>query len=108
MAATIAVCSAEARVLCCRLGRFLSTQSGWTHSLLLPMQPLTHHRPPAASCHPPAADGAYKLNHGQADIAINWAGGLHHAKKAEASGGCDGCSDGQWLRVGGGWGLRGS
>jgi hypothetical protein len=31
-------------------------------------------------------DGAYKLNHGQADIAINWAGGLHHAKKAEASG----------------------
>jgi acetoin utilization deacetylase AcuC-like enzyme len=35
-----------------------------------------------------AADGAYKLNHGHADIAINWAGGLHHAKKAEASGGC--------------------
>ncbi|KAL4451553.1 hypothetical protein ABPG75_007215 [Micractinium tetrahymenae] len=33
-------------------------------------------------------DGAYKLNHGQADIAINWAGGLHHAKKAEASGFC--------------------
>ena len=25
---------------------------------------------------------------GQADIAINWAGGLHHAKKAEASGFC--------------------
>ena len=32
------------------------------------------------------ADGARQLNHGQADIAINWAGGLHHAKKAEASG----------------------
>ena len=33
-------------------------------------------------------DGAMKLNHGLADIAINWAGGLHHAKKAEASGFC--------------------
>jgi histone deacetylase 1/2 len=22
-----------------------------------------------------------KLNHGHSDIAINWAGGLHHAKK---------------------------
>lgn len=29
-----------------------------------------------------------KLNRGDADIAINWAGGLHHAKKAEASGFC--------------------
>jgi len=33
-------------------------------------------------------DGAMKLNHGLADIAINWAGGLHHAKKSEASGFC--------------------
>jgi len=32
--------------------------------------------------------GALKLNHGEADIAINWAGGLHHAKKSEASGFC--------------------
>ena len=24
-----------------------------------------------------------KLNHGQADVVINWSGGLHHAKKAE-------------------------
>ncbi|XP_049850386.1 type-1 histone deacetylase 1-like [Schistocerca gregaria] len=32
--------------------------------------------------------GAIKLNHRDADIAINWAGGLHHAKKAEASGFC--------------------
>uniref|UniRef100_A0A5S6QF47 Histone deacetylase n=1 Tax=Trichuris muris TaxID=70415 RepID=A0A5S6QF47_TRIMR len=31
---------------------------------------------------------AYMLNTKQADIAINWAGGLHHAKKAEASGFC--------------------
>jgi histone deacetylase 1/2 len=31
--------------------------------------------------------GAVKLNHGH-DIAINWSGGLHHAKKCEASGFC--------------------
>lgn len=28
-----------------------------------------------------------KLNYQTADIAINWAGGLHHAKRSEASGG---------------------
>ena len=33
-------------------------------------------------------DGAVRLNHGMSDIAINWSGGLHHAKKAEASGFC--------------------
>jgi len=32
--------------------------------------------------------GAVKLNKGQADVAINWSGGLHHAKKCEASGFC--------------------
>lgn len=32
--------------------------------------------------------GAVKLNRRQADVAINWAGGLHHAKKCEASGFC--------------------
>jgi len=32
--------------------------------------------------------GAVKLNHDQCDIAVNWAGGLHHAKKCEASGFC--------------------
>ncbi|XP_044507442.1 histone deacetylase 19-like isoform X3 [Mangifera indica] len=32
--------------------------------------------------------GAVKLNHGLCDIAVNWAGGLHHAKKYEASGFC--------------------
>ncbi|EPZ30850.1 Histone deacetylase 1 [Rozella allomycis CSF55] len=31
---------------------------------------------------------AQKLNSGQADIAVNWAGGLHHAKQKEASGFC--------------------
>lgn len=33
-------------------------------------------------------DGAVKLNHGLTDVAINWSGGLHHAKKTEASGFC--------------------
>ncbi|KAL5994407.1 Homeobox protein HD-1 [Asimina triloba] len=32
--------------------------------------------------------GALKLNNKSCDIAINWAGGLHHAKKCEASGFC--------------------
>lgn len=31
---------------------------------------------------------AVRLNHGLCDTAINWSGGLHHAKKAEASGFC--------------------
>lgn len=31
---------------------------------------------------------AVKLNKQQTDIAINWSGGLHHAKKSEASGFC--------------------
>lgn len=33
-------------------------------------------------------DAARKLVTGQSDIAINWSGGLHHAKKGEASGFC--------------------
>eukprot|EP00270_Netrium_digitus_P000510 TRINITY_DN10560_c0_g1_i1.p1 TRINITY_DN10560_c0_g1~~TRINITY_DN10560_c0_g1_i1.p1 ORF type:complete len:441 (+),score=102.48 TRINITY_DN10560_c0_g1_i1:178-1500(+) len=33
-------------------------------------------------------DAAVRLNFGLCDIAINWAGGLHHAKKSEASGFC--------------------
>ncbi|CAG8454144.1 7566_t:CDS:10 [Ambispora gerdemannii] len=33
-------------------------------------------------------EGAARLNYGLCDIAVNWAGGLHHAKKAEASGFC--------------------
>ena len=35
-----------------------------------------------------ASAAAVKLNKKQTDIAINWAGGLHHAKKSEASGFC--------------------
>ncbi|EFA85400.1 histone deacetylase family protein [Heterostelium album PN500] len=33
-------------------------------------------------------EGAIKLNHKMYDIAINWSGGLHHARKDEASGFC--------------------
>ncbi|EDK41918.1 histone deacetylase RPD3 [Lodderomyces elongisporus NRRL YB-4239] len=33
-------------------------------------------------------EGAARLNNGDADVAINYAGGLHHAKKSEASGFC--------------------
>ncbi|KAJ2785012.1 histone deacetylase (class I) Clr6 [Coemansia interrupta] len=32
--------------------------------------------------------GARRINHGESDVVINWAGGLHHAKKGEASGFC--------------------
>lgn len=33
-------------------------------------------------------EGAARLSRDKCDIAVNWAGGLHHAKKAEASGFC--------------------
>ena len=33
-------------------------------------------------------DSAYVLLNQDADIAVNWGGGLHHAKKCEASGFC--------------------
>ncbi|KAF2110996.1 hypothetical protein BDV96DRAFT_583225 [Lophiotrema nucula] len=33
-------------------------------------------------------EGAARLNRGKCDVAVNWAGGLHHAKKSEASGFC--------------------
>lgn len=33
-------------------------------------------------------DGAVQLCQGTADVCINWSGGLHHAKKGEASGFC--------------------
>lgn len=32
--------------------------------------------------------GAIKLNNGDCDYAVNWSGGLHHAKRGEASGFC--------------------
>ncbi|KAJ2716009.1 hypothetical protein H4R19_000887 [Coemansia spiralis] len=32
--------------------------------------------------------GAKRINHGDSDVVVNWAGGLHHAKKGAASGFC--------------------
>jgi len=32
--------------------------------------------------------GADLINQGEADIVMNWSGGMHHAKKSEASGFC--------------------
>ncbi len=31
--------------------------------------------------------GAALINEGEADVVMNWSGGMHHAKKGEASGG---------------------
>ena len=39
-------------------------------------------------CAGASIDCAMALNQGEADLCINWAGGLHHAKKMEASGFC--------------------
>lgn len=33
-------------------------------------------------------DGALHLMEGKSEVAFNWAGGMHHAKRAEASGFC--------------------
>lgn len=33
-------------------------------------------------------DAARRINSGHTDLAVNWAGGLHQAKKREASGFC--------------------
>lgn len=30
--------------------------------------------------------GAALINEGEADVVMNWSGGMHHAKKGEASG----------------------
>ncbi|XP_055388873.1 uncharacterized protein LOC129617856 [Condylostylus longicornis] len=40
------------------------------------------------SCAGASIDAAARLNSGKADVCINWSGGLHHAKRAEASGFC--------------------
>lgn len=39
-------------------------------------------------CASGSVGGAVRLNSGDAEVAINWGGGLHHAKKKEASGFC--------------------
>lgn len=62
--------------------------------MLVEQQVISHHNPnPEVQLHPSTdtqllADAARRLNNQLCDIAINWAGGLHHAKKCEASGFC--------------------
>jgi len=41
-----------------------------------------------AACVTVFTAGSVKLNKQATDIAVNWSGGLHHAKKSEASGFC--------------------
>jgi histone deacetylase HOS2 len=70
-------------------------------SLVTPLQPLNKTYNMGEDC--PAFTGLFsfcqqyagsslaagrRLGDGLTDIAINWSGGLHHAKKAEASGFC--------------------
>lgn len=50
--------------------------------------PLPVPKRPFCLAAPRPAGGASKLNSGEADFVINWGGGLHHAKKSEASGFC--------------------
>ena len=49
----------------------------WVRSVDIPKRPV--HR---------FIEGAARLSRDKCDIAVNWAGGLHHAKKSEASGFC--------------------
>lgn len=42
------------------------------------------------------SEGAARLSRDKCDIAVNWAGGLHHAKKGEASGFC--YINGEWKK----------
>ena len=49
---------------------------------------MAKHQVDVESIHLLFVAGAVKLNKQATDIALNWAGGLHHAKKSEASGFC--------------------
>ena len=46
----------------------------------------------SAACH---------MNQGLSDVTVNWAGGLHHSKKAEASGFCyvNDIAVGKWVKI---------
>lgn len=54
----------------------------------MPAMRSSHRLPPTNACLTTCAEGAARLSRDKCDIAINWAGGLHHAKKSEASGFC--------------------
>ena len=59
-------------------------------ALFPPEDPSVHPflHPPLKFTHVHISGAAQRITSGAADIAINWAGGLHHAKKREASGFC--------------------
>lgn len=63
-------------------GKFES--AGYAHGRRFYSLPLTK----PACVFPSFTAGSVKLNRQQTDIAVNWSGGLHHAKKSEASGFC--------------------
>ena len=63
--------------------RVLLDFSRWFNGRVLPLIPvLTKYLISSQT------EGAARLSRDKCDIAVNWAGGLHHAKKAEASGFC--------------------
>ena len=53
-----------------------------------PHSPTPPPTPPPQLLSGGSVDAAALLAAGKADVAFNWAGGMHHAKKAEASGFC--------------------
>jgi histone deacetylase 1/2 len=62
---------------------FSSISAGGSIGIVLRKLLMAH--PNTQTSHSAAAE---RINSGMADIAINWAGGLHHAKKGEGSGFC--------------------
>lgn len=68
------------------LFEFCSISAGGSTSKLAPA---SARNSPTRCSHASARSGAARrLTGGKADICVNWAGGLHHAKKREASGFC--------------------
>jgi histone deacetylase 1/2 len=62
--------------------------SSFSEKLLLCFVLVSHLSSSYSFCFAGSLGGAVQLNEGAVDIAINWSGGLHHAKKTEASGFC--------------------
>ena len=66
------------------LFEFCSISAGGSMGMFSP----TKHEGLMVAEHSSSTEGAARLSRDKCDIAINWAGGLHHAKKSEASGFC--------------------
>ncbi len=61
--------------------------------LLTAVSAMLHHRLPQIYSGG-SVGGAALINSGEADVVMNWSGGMHHAKKGEASGGLTGAAAG--------------